>query len=311
MRLGVVTAALSGRSLEDALAFVRECGFDSIELACAGFQTDLTFGDPGRLASDRDARERWQELIASHGLAVNALALHGQPLSPDPEVAAAYRGQFRSACELAEAIGVTRLTLLAGLPEGAEGDRAPCWVASSFPPVNQDILRWQWAERVVPYWREQGEIAAAHGCLLCFEMHPSDVVYNPRSLRRLREQVGPVVGCNFDPSHLFWQGIDPLAAMVELRDVIYHVHAKDTGIVDARVRVDGVLETAPFAEFANRSWSFRTVGDGHGEGFWRSFFATLRELGYDGEVSIEHEDEYLPVDDGIRRGIELVRRVAL
>jgi sugar phosphate isomerase/epimerase len=204
---------------------------------------------------------------------------------------------------------VSRVTLLAGLPEGAPGDTGQSWVVARFPPFNPRMLRWQWEERVIPYWREHASIAEAHGCQLCFEMHPSDVVYNPSTLLRLREAVGPVIGCNLDPSHLFWQGIDPIEVIWLLRDAIYHVHAKDTRVLQRNVRVNGVLEASPGLALGERGWAFRTVGYGHDEGFWRDFVSALRDVGYDGVVSIEHEDEYLDAAEGLAKACRFLKGI--
>lgn len=309
MRIGLVSAALTGMDFEAGLSFVSDCGFDSIEVACAGFQTDLTFGDPEVLARDASARSRWIEAFQRHDLSISAFALHGEPLSPDHSVGERYRSQFRAACELAEAVGVSRLTLLAGLPEGAQGDSAPCWIASAFPPQNRDILQWQWEERVIPYWREAASIATAHGCRLCFEMHPGDVLYNPEALIRLRAELGTTIGCNFDPSHLFWQGIEPVEAMLELADAIYHVHVKDTSIAPHNVRLNGFLDTKPFTDLRHRAWCFRTVGFGHDRAFWAEFVSTLRTIGYDDVLSIEHEDDFIATEEGLRKGIAFLRPI--
>jgi sugar phosphate isomerase/epimerase len=306
MRLGVVSYALVGLELGDALDRVEAMGLDAIELACAGWFTDLRHGDPALLAHDAAARARWQDEFARRGIEISALALHGQPLSPDPAVARAYVMQLRDACALAEQLGVTRLTLLAGLPEGAEGDRTPVWAMNAYPSDQQALLDWQWERRVIPYWNEQAKVAEAHGCRLCFEMHPMEVVYNPASLRRLRDALGPVVGCNFDPSHLWWQGIDPLDALRSLADCVYHVHAKDTAVNEHVVRRDGLFATTPFDRIAQRPWSFRTVGYGHDALFWRRFVSALHEIGYDDVLSIEHEDEYMDLLDGLAKGVRFL-----
>jgi sugar phosphate isomerase/epimerase len=307
VRLGVVTSALAGCGFEAGLDRLRELGVDAIEIGCGGYHADRSFGDPARLIEDSGQRDRWSEAIAARGLEISALALHGAPLSPDREVATRYDAEFRAACRLAELAGVTRITLLAGIPEGAPGDATPCWIASAFPPGNRDVLEWQWERRVVPYWSERARIAADHGCRLCFEMHPNDVVYNPRAFLRLREAIGPVAALNFDPSHLFWQGIDTLEALRALSAHVDHVHAKDTALNGGAVRLHGVLDNGPFEELAARSWSFRTIGFGHGELYWREFVSALREIGYDGTVSIEHEDLYLAPDDGLAKAVAFLR----
>ncbi len=311
MKLGVVSSALVQLDLPDALDRVKEMGLSAIEIACAGWQSNLRHGDPGVLAYDADARARWHEQFMSREIEISALSIHGRPLCPDLQVAQTYRKQFLDACLLAEQIGVSRLTLLGGLPEGGEGQSSPTWVVNAFPFDQADILEWQWEQRVIPYWTEQSKLAEDHGCRLCFEMHPMDVLYNPRSLRRLREAIGPVVGANFDPSHLWWQGIDPLEALRALSDCIYHVHAKDVQVNEHLVRVNGLFDATPFGRLSERSWSFRTVGYAHDALFWRQFISTLREVGYDDVLSIEHEDEYMDLLEGLEKGAQFLRPLIL
>jgi sugar phosphate isomerase/epimerase len=307
VKLGVVTSALAGWGFEAGLDRLRELGAGAIEIGCGGYHADRGFGDPARLVADPGERARWSEAIAARGLEISALALHGAPLSPDRDAAARYDAEFRAACRLAELAGVNRITLLAGIPEGAPGDATPCWIASAFPPGNRDVLEWQWERRVVPYWREHARIADGHGCRLCFEMHPNDVVFNPPAFLRLRDAVGPVAALNFDPSHLFWQGIDTLEALRALAAHVAHVHAKDAALNAAVVRRDGVIDNGPFEDLAARAWSFRTVGLGHGEPYWREFVAALRAIGYDGAVSIEHEDLGLAPADGLAQAAAFLR----
>lgn len=307
MQIGVVSTALADLDFEVGLTLLERLGVQAIEIGCAGFHTNHTYGHLDELVADRGKRDRWTEALASRQLEVSALSIHGEPLSPDREVASEYSRQFRQACELAQAIGVNRLTLLAGLPEGAPGDRCPCWATTAFPPYVEEVRRWQWEARVVPYWAEHARIADSHGCRLCFEMHPADVVYNPASMARLREAVGPVAGCNFDPSHLFWQGIDPLEALRWLGDAVYHVHAKDTGIQSQRVRLNGVLDPTPFADLPARAWAYRTIGYGHDAMFWRDFVTTLRLIGYEDVISIEHEDEYIDSREGLVKAVAFLR----
>jgi sugar phosphate isomerase/epimerase len=163
----------------------------------------------------------------------------------------------------------------------------------------------------LPYWKAEAKQAASAGVRVAIEMHPGFLVYNPETLLRLRESCGPQLGCNFDPSHLFWQGIDPLAATRALTGCIYHVHAKDTLIDPANTAVNGVLDTKHYGAVAKRSWVFRTVGYGHGEDFWRKFVSTLRLAGYDGVLSIEHEDSLMSTAEGFGKAVDLLKRVAL
>jgi sugar phosphate isomerase/epimerase len=313
MKLGALSTTIMQFEFEDGLRHLHELGLEAIEVGVGGL-IPKNYGDPDKLLGDTGRLDRWLDAFQRYELEISAFSIHGLPLSPNKEVAAKYSRQFQQACKLAEAVGIHRLTLLAGLPEGAPGDTAPCWIVGPFPhvPTLQSIHKWQWEERVIPYWLEHAKIAQDHGVKLCFEMHPCDVVFNPESLMKLREAVGPVIGANFDPSHLFWQGIDPLEALRFLgSDVVYHVHAKDTRVQGHYVRVNGVLDPKPYSQIAERAWTFRTVGYGHGESFWCDFVSTLRLIGYDDVLSIEHEDEYMDMDEGLQKAVAFLRPLLL
>jgi sugar phosphate isomerase/epimerase len=310
VKLGVVTTGLLHHEFAAGLDRARELGLEAVEIGCGGFHPKR-YGDPHALLGDADALARWRAAFEERGLRISALAMHGAPLAPDPAESRDYLHELEDACRLAARIGVTRITLLAGLPEGAPGDSTPCWVTTPFPPYNATAVEWQWEQRLLPYWRERARFASDHGCRLCFEMCFSDMVFNPATLLRLRAEVGDVVGCNFDPSHLFWQQIDPIEAIHALGQAIYHVHAKDTRVQEHVVRVNGVLDPKPFADASARSWLFRTVGYGHGESFWRDLLSALRIVGYDDVVSIEHEDDLIDPDEGLARAVALLRGVLI
>jgi sugar phosphate isomerase/epimerase len=316
VKLGAISSTLRHLDLEDNLRHFRERGLQAVELACAGFH-DVSYGEPGKLLaekllSQRGELDRFVDLVAEYGLEISALAIHGEPLAPDRDKAERYRTEFRQACELAEALGTTRLTLLAGLPEGGPGDATPNWITCPFPYSLMDSYRWQWEERLTPYWEAQGAIAAAHGLKLCFEMHPGDMVFNTETMLRLREILGPVAGCNFDPSHLFWQGIDPLESLRALGDAVYHVHAKDSLVEAPNARLNGVMDPKPFGDVTRRSWTFRTPGWGHDASFWRSFIATLRLIGYDDVISLEIEgDEFMNPIEGLDQAVAFLKPLVL
>ena len=182
---------------------------------------------------------------------------------------------------------------------------------ATWPDDFQKIKEWQWNEKLIPYWQKEAKFAEAHHVThIAFEMHPGFCVYNPETLLRLREAVGPVIGANFDPSHLFWQGIDPVAAIRALKGAIYHFHAKDTAIDPYYCAVNGVLDTKKFGT-PGRSWDFRTVGYGHGEDVWRAIFSELRRVGYDGIISIEHEDGLMSTREGLEKAIEVLKRTII
>ena len=167
MRLAAHTTGILDFEFEDGLAFLERVGVSAVEVACAGVFKDLRYGDPAGLAHDEVALRRWLDAYARHGQEICALSIHGEPLSADQTVADQYRHQFRDACALAEKIGVSRLSLVAGVCEGAPGDAHPAWIVglpAEWPTPNEDVLRWQWEERLLPYWAEQAQVAIDHGC---------------------------------------------------------------------------------------------------------------------------------------------------
>ena len=125
------------------------------------------------------------------------------------------------------------------------------------------MLAWQWDKVVTPYWTKQAKFAEDHGVKIAIEMHPGFVAYSPETMLKLRAIAGKSIGCNYDPSHMFWQGIDPIAAIRVLGDCIFHVHAKDTQIYDRNLPMTGVLDTKSYTDERNRAWIFRTCGYGH------------------------------------------------
>ena len=204
-------------------------------------------------------------------------------------------------------LGVERVVMMSGCP-GGPGDANANWVTTAWPPEAARVLAWQWDEVVIPYWKGLVVEAQAAGVSkLCLELHGQQNVYNVETLFRLRDAVGPVVGANFDPSHLFWMGADPLAATRVLAPAIYHVHAKDTRVDPATASINSLIDTKPTERLLERSWSYVTLGYGHDLLWWREFCSLLRLVGYDDVLSIEHEDMMLPPIDGVRKSVELLR----
>jgi sugar phosphate isomerase/epimerase len=305
MLLGLFTALHLDRSLEESLDAAAALGLDAVELPVGSPHLPLS------LVDDEAGVRALRASIERRGLRVSALSCHGNPIHPVSAQAAVDHGRLRAAMQLAPLLGTDRLTLFSGCPGDSGGSAYPNWVTCAWPTEFRELLEWQWQERVVPYWREQATDAATRGLHLAFEMHPGFVVYNPSTLLRLREACGEAIGANLDPSHLFWQGIDVLAAIGVLgrAGAIFHVHAKDTGIYQPVASVDGVLDTRPLGDVASRAWVFRTVGWGHDALFWREFATALRRVGYDDVLSIEHEDAYLSIDEGLRQAVTFLKGI--
>jgi sugar phosphate isomerase/epimerase len=198
-----------------------------------------------------------------------------------------------------------------GCPGDADDAKHPNWVTSPWPPEYLEVLEWQWEKKAIPYWCGASSFAANHGVKVALEAHPGFLVYNVDSALRLRRAAGPNLGVNFDPSHLFWQGVDVPAAIRALGDAIFHVHAKDVSLDRQNVAVNGVIDTKTYRRMADRSWLFRSVGWGHDELEWKRIVTALRLGGYDYVMSIEHEDALASIDEGLGAAVDLLSRVIL
>jgi sugar phosphate isomerase/epimerase len=308
MKIGLNTDSLGQMPLGEVLRVSAELGIASVELCCGNWSSAPHVA-LDRLVESEPARRELAAAVRDHGLEIAAFNCSGNPLHPG-EHGRRHDAVTRKTIRLAGLMGVPRVVMMSGCPGGSPQDSTANWVVTSWPPETQTILRYQWDEVLIPYWRDLVLYAEGQGVRqLCLELHGSQCVYNVETLHRLRDAVGPVVGANFDPSHLMWMGGDPLAAVRALGQSIYWVHAKDTWIEPATAGPHGVLDTKPADDAANRSWRYVTLGYGHGEQWWRLFASALRMVGYDGVLSIEHEDVALPPLDGVRQTVSLLRSI--
>jgi sugar phosphate isomerase/epimerase len=309
MRLGVFTALLSQLPLDGVLSKLKSLGVTTVELGTGNYP-----GDPHcklEMLEDAKKLEEFQKKLDDQGFTISALSCHGNALHPDPAVSKVHGEVSRKTVKLAAKLGVPVVVDFSGCPGDGPQSRFPKLVTSPWPPANIEVIHWQWEHRVTPYWKEHGKFAADHGVKIAVEMHPGFVAYNPESMLRLRSIAGKSVGCNYDPSHMFWQGIDPIAAVRVLGDAIFHVHAKDTQIYERNLPVSGVLDTKPYTDERNRAWIFRTVGYGHGAEWWSEFISTLRMFGYDYVLSIEHEDSLLSPEEGLTKAIRFLDDIVI
>lgn len=312
MKLGVITVLYQDLPIEEALDRAAELGLGAVELGTGNYPGNAHC-DPQVLLSEPVAAKRLKRAIADRGLIISALSQHGNPVHPDPDMAQESHEVWRSTLQVAELLEVPVVNAFAGCPGDHEGARWPNWVTCAWPPEFLEVLDWQWNQKVIPYWLDEVDQARQHGVKIAFEPHPGTVIHNPRGVLRLREACGDVVGANLDPSHLFWQGIDPIEAIAALGEAgaIFHVHAKDLALEGANMRRNGVLETLPYKQVRERSWNFRTCGYGHGESVWRAIVSELRKYGYDYVLSIEHEDPLMSPEEGIAKAVELLSKALI
>jgi sugar phosphate isomerase/epimerase len=309
MRVGVFTPLLSQLPLAVVLKKLAELHIDTVELATGNYVGDAHC--KLSMLENASALAEFKNVLGDHGVSISALSCHGNALHPDKARAQQDGDVSRKTILLAEKLGVPVVIDFSGCPGDSPNATAPNWVTCPWPPDYRKVLDWQWNEVVTPYWTGHAKFAADHGVKIAVEMHPGFVVYSPETMLRLRSIAGETVGCNFDPSHLFWQSIDPIAAIRVLAGSIFHVHAKDTQLYPFNLVRTGVLDTKPYTEERDRSWIFRTCGYGHGAEWWSEFISTLRMFGYDSVLSIEHEDSLLSPVEGLTKAANFLNSIVI
>ena len=311
MKLGVFTTLLSNLSLEEALKYFTSLGIEMVEIGCGGYPGNA-HADPEVLLHDEAKFNEFTALLKKYNVGVSALSCHSNPVHPNQEEAAAADKTIRNTILLAEKMGLDQINTFSGCPGDHEGAKYPNWVTCPWPNDFLEILDWQWNQVLIPYWKDLVAFAKAHGVnKIGLELHPGFCVYNTDTLLRLREAVGPEIGANFDPSHLIWQGMEPVAVIRALGDAIFHVHAKDTRLDKYNIARTGVLDTKPYADEIHRSWIFRSVGYGNDALYWKDIVSNLRLVGYDHVLSIEHEDSLMSQNEGLTKAVNLLKDVLI
>ena len=311
MKLSVLANLYGGKTLDEALKIISGLGVHTVEIGAGGYP-GKAHCNPAELLADEAKFNEFVNTFKKYEVEICALACHGNPLHPDKATAESYHNDFINAILLAEKLGIDTVIGFSGCPGDSDGSKYPNWVTCPWPEDFLKILDWQWNEKLIPYWKEVGAFALAHGVShIAFEMHPGFCVYNPETLLKLRAAVGDIIGANFDPSHLIWQGMDPVAAIRELKGAIYHVHAKDTKIDQYNTAKNGVLDTKHYSDELGRAWVFRTVGWGNNETYWRDLASNLRLCGYDRVLSIEHEDSLMSIDEGLAKAVKFLKPIIM
>lgn len=294
--LGLYTDSVGRLSFEDALDLAQRIGAPGIEVA-AGGQSSAPHMRIADLLADRQARDRFAAAFAERGLRIAALNCSAWPLHP--RVGDRDAQLIRDVIMLAGHLGVDKIVTMSGCPGDGPAATTIDWVWYPWPPDAVALLERQW-DQAIPFWQEMTRLARDHGVRrIAFELHPLHLCYNVPTLLRMRDAVGPEIGANVDPSHMFWQQMDPLAVVRALGPAVHHVHLKDTQVVPDQVAIAGVLDARPFHDPANRAWVFRTVGRGHDQRFWSDFVGALHAVGYADVLSIENEDVTQPAVEGV------------
>ena len=311
MKLCVLANLYAAKSLDETLCRLKSLGVEAVEIGAGGYP-GKAHCNPEVLLADEKKLNEFKATIDKYGIEVAALATHGNCVHPDKAIAKSFEDDFRNTVLLAEKIGVDTIITFSGCPGDHDGAKYPNWVTCPWPDDFLKVLDYQWNEVLIPYWKEAVKFANAHGVTkIALELHPGFCVYNPETLLKLRNAVGDTIGANFDPSHLVWQGMDPVAAIRELEGAIYHFHAKDTKIDEYNTAKNGVLDTKHYGDEIHRSWVFRTVGYGHDAQYWKDMASNLRLVGYDKVMSIEHEDSLMSIDEGLEKAVAFLKDIII
>ncbi len=312
MKLSVLANLYRNRSLDEVLTQLEDMGVEAVEIGTGGYP-GKDHADPAKLLANEDDLREFCAMLKKHSaIEVAALATHGNPVHPVKEIAKGFDADFRNTVLLAEKLGIDTVITFSGCPGDCPESKHPNWVTCPWPEDFLEVLDYQWNEVLIPYWKEAVAFANAHGVTkIALEMHPGFCVYNPETLLKLRRAVGDTIGANFDPSHLIWQGMDPVAAIRQLEGAIYHVHAKDTKIDPYNTAANGVLDTKHYGDELHRAWVFRTVGYGNDAQYWKDLVSNLRLCGYDKVLSIEHEDSLMSVEEGLTKAVAFLKEVMI
>lgn len=326
MKLGLFTSCLHDRDLDGVIDVVHEHGLTSLELNSGGFFRDFHIHVSALLVSQH-ARDEFKGRLDAEGLALTALNNNANPLHPDPEVGERHKREIVDAIDLAAMLGVEIVVVQSGNPGAEPGATVPSWVVSPWDSGYIDVLDYQWG-LAVPYWKNVAARASDKGVKLAMEMHPHQLVYNPTNLERLIDATGAEsLGMEMDPSHLFWQGIDPVETIRRFGDRVFISAAKDTKIYDENLRRHGFLnnlwrrnEGKGRVAFTGRysandypvepSYEFVAIGRGHDTKFWAEWLTALHDVNPAIAVNIEHEDPHMGRIEGLAYAADSLRQAA-
>jgi sugar phosphate isomerase/epimerase len=312
MKLGVFTVLFSQSNFEEMLDIVQKAGVQAVEIG-TGCYPGNAHCNLNQLLESEELRNEYLEKVQSRGLQISAFSCHGNPISPEKAFANESHETLMKTIKLASLMNVPVVNCFSGTAGDHEDAKFPNWPVTPWPNEYGDVLKWQWEEKLIPYWKEVGKYAQDHNVKIGLELHGGFLVHTPYTLLKLREATCEAIGANLDPSHLWWQGIDPVAAIKILgkENAIHHFHAKDTYIDQENVNMYGLTDMQPYGEVQTRAWTFRSVGCGHSIQEWSDMISALRTYGYDYVVSIEHEDPLMSIEEGFQRAVTNLKSVII
>ncbi|MGE7781770.1 sugar phosphate isomerase/epimerase family protein [Peribacillus sp. NPDC097264] len=312
MKLGVFTVLFGQKTFEEMLDYVAASGLKTVEIGTGGYPGNAHCPLDELLESE-EKRQGYMEAIQSRGLAISAFSCHGNPISPDEKWARESDENLVKSIKLAALMNVPVVNTFSGTAGDHEGAKYPNWPVAPWPNEYADVLKWQWEEKLIPYWKKIAALADEHHIKIGLELHGGFLVHTPYTLLKLREATSNAIGANLDPSHLWWQGIEPVGAIKILgkAGAIYHFHAKDTYLDQDNINMYGLTDMQPYGNIQTRAWNFRSVGCGHSLQEWSDMMSALRTYGYDYVVSIEHEDPLMSIEEGFQRAVTNLKTVLI
>ena len=311
-RVTLFTGQWADLPLADVAARAAGFGYDGLELACWGDHLDVerAAADPGYCAARR-------ALLEAQGLGCWAISNHlaGQLVcDPNDErsdafAPAALAGdpEAKRAWAVAAMKHTARAARNLDVPVVCGFTGSPIWhLLYSFPPVGPAAIDAGFA-RFAELWHPILDVFDECGVRFALEVHPTEIAFDVVTAARALDAVGrrAAFGFNFDPSHLQWQGIEPVRFIDEFSDRIYHVHMKDAAVtLDGR---SGLLASHLDFGAPGRGWDFRSVGRGDVD--FEAIIRALNRVGYQGPLSVEWEDSGMDREHGARESCEFVRQI--
>ncbi len=307
MKLSFVTDALGYMPFEEMLDTCVSLGFEAVELGCGNW-SKAPHLNLDHLLANSTARSQFLQAIQRRGLEIAALNCSGHQLAPNAS-GEAHQLVVQKTFQLAAMLDVKTIVMMSGCPGAGPNESAVHWITSVFMPEHERILDWQWNEVCFPYWEKTAKLARECGIeKVALENHHNNLVYNPATIKKLKAVIDPVVGLNFDPSHLMWMGGDPIAALRDLgQENIYHMHAKDVRLERGIAAVQGLIDTHPMSDPTRRAWNYVALGHGHDVSWWKEFYAVASYIGYQGPVSLEMEDLSMPPLIGVKKSLQVLK----
>lgn len=312
MKLGVFTPLFNHLTFEEMIEVVSEKGLDMVEIGTGGSPGNAHC-DVDKLLASSEARADYLHKLADKGLSISAFSAHHNPISPNQAESHEADELLRKTIKLASLMNVPVVNGFSGVAGGNKTDTSVNWPVLPWPTEYADIYHYQWEEKLIPYWKSINADCASAGVDIGIELHGGFLAHTPYTMLKLRDATGKHIGCNLDPSHLWWQGIDPVAAIKILgkEKAIHHFHAKDTYLDQDNINMYGLTDMQPYSDVATRSWTFRSVGCGHDLKEWSDMISTLRMYGYDYVLSIEHEDPLMSIEEGFTRAVTNLKSIMI